>query len=254
MHHPLFRRWLTNAVALLAAVTLTVLLAGRMAGTGVDSLAAPAVDDTAAAEPAVALTADNDLLDRWRDVLRNPGAKTGIAAVSGLRKPVLPSGSTDGLHSLVQIVVPQLLPAGYSDDRRYVITTALDLLFSPLSNIVAGGRWGAYISPLVALGNTAAAVIGDLSGENPDMTAAAWDLAHLPTNLLGGYRNGADLNLAPLARMFTNAGMLPEDFDASSLHIGFGGHSSKTPGLRSHFPRVGALSQVLRHVTLGMPL
>ncbi|WP_264064740.1 hypothetical protein, partial [Mycolicibacterium hippocampi] len=86
MAHPLFRRWLTNAVALLAAVALTVLLAGNMAGSGVDSLAAPAADDpAAAAEPAVALTAEGDLLDRWREVLRNPGAKSGIAAVSGLR-------------------------------------------------------------------------------------------------------------------------------------------------------------------------
>ncbi|ORX08020.1 hypothetical protein AWC30_03655 [Mycolicibacillus trivialis] len=246
------RRWLANAVALVAAVVLTVALTGTLTDSGVGGLAGSAGDGVTArpTEPAVALSANTDLLDRWRDVVAEPGARTGIGLVTALPgSKIVPHGSTDGLHSLTKIIVPQVLPADLGDHSRYLISWAIDLMFSPLSNLVADGRWGAYLSPLVALGSTAVGLVGDLAGENPDPVAATWRLAHLPTDLYGAFRYGADLNLAPLARMFGDAGMLPADFDASALHVGLGGHSTHTPKLRDHFPKLGSLSRLV----LGLP-
>jgi hypothetical protein len=254
MRQPAIRRWITNGVALAGAMALTFVLAGHIAGTGAGNIAGtdttavtPATPPHEVQTPAVQLAAGSDFLDFWGDVLRSPSdAVTNVVAPT----------RTDGIHSIVRAVVPQLLPDNLSDRRRNFITAGFDRLASPLSNLIADSRLGAYISLLVTFGNSAAAFVDDVSGDNPDAKASMLDLMSVPGDLLGGYHNGANLNLGPLVSTLTNAGMFSEgrlkDIDPDSLYIGFGGNAAaKSATLGARFPRIGAYSQIARDVSCG---
>lgn len=257
MPQPTIRRWITNGVALAVAMTLTVFLAGHFTGARTGSIAglgSDAIGVTPAASsqpdarmPDVELTSGFDLLDRWRDVLRTPSG--GSTAATG-DAPAAPARVPDGVHSMIRTVAPQLFPDTMSESKQYLLTEALDLLLTPLSNMIARSRLGFIISPLVALNNSASAFIGHMSGDSPDPMMAMVDLIHVPGDVLNGFHNGADLNLGPLASTLTDAGMLPEDFDTDSLHIGLGGYDYSKA-------RTGTLSRLLHevgHGVLGNPL
>lgn len=241
---------MVNGAALVAAVGLVVALTGSISDAGVGGITGgrSGADGAAVAQPAnqppdVELTAGSDVIDMWRDLFSAPSsAATRIIAPT----------RTDGIHSIVRAVVPQLLPDDLEPGKREFLAALADRLVSPLSNVIADSRLSPYISPMVGLATDAAAFVDHTSGATPDAAAAMLDLIKMPGDALGAYHNGSNLNLGPLASMLANAGLVSEDIDPNSLYIGFSGRAtSPSRGATGRFPRIGALAQIIRDVAVS---
>jgi hypothetical protein len=97
-------------------------------------------------------------------------------------------------------------------DQYVEIAPILNFLSSPLSGIIIGDL-GPFISPFVALGN--------------DITSG--NLADLPADMVGGFLNGATLDLSSLLPAIEQSGGLPiPPGSLTHLDIAFGG--LLTPG------------------------
>lgn len=244
MQHLAQRPWIAAGVALVGA--------GAIAATPVAALPGlPAVH-----LPAVALTADFDPLGAWQDVfdtakanlttltdsavpmvamqqlianLINGDSIDPKAIIDAIAQPdpdisLAPSPltlSNDGLQTLVALVLPQYLPSDFplTTDE---LTPILSFVASPLSGVLMGAL-GPSIAPLVALGNSVTDISDALSGDNPDWSAALQEMTNIPANMLGGYLNGATLDLAGLIPTLTEAGLLPAEMDVTALSYTFGG-------------------------------
>lgn len=119
------------------------------------------------------------------------------------------------------------------------IPTIVDFLSSPASGMLIG-ELGPVISPLVALDNSIQTVIGDLTGSAANPEAALQALLDTPANVLGGFLNGATLNLDSLIPLIEQANLVPLPPGASldSLSFAFGGLLS--PGETSGLGVTGA--------------
>ncbi|OBI03057.1 hypothetical protein A5715_09390 [Mycolicibacter heraklionensis] len=135
--------------------------------------------------------------------------------------------SNDALQALITLVMPQFMPEDFplTTDE---LTPILSFLASPLSGVLIGAL-APSISPLVALGNSIDDISTALSGDTPDLTAALQEVVNIPANMVGGFLNGATINLDALLPSLTEAGLLPEDLDVTALSYTFGGLLS--PGL-----------------------
>jgi len=244
MQHLAHRPWIAAGVALVGA--------GAIAATPVAALPGlPAVHF-----PTVALTADFDPLGAWQDVFDT--AKANVTTLTDSAVPMVamqqlianlingdsidpkaiidaiaqpdtdinlsPSPltlSNDGLQTLVALVLPQYLPSDFplSTDE---LTPILSFMASPLSGVLMGAL-GPSIAPLVALGNSVTEIGNALSGDDADVSAALQEMANLPANMLGGFLNGATVDLAGLIPTLTDAGLLPEEMDVTALSYTFGG-------------------------------
>lgn len=253
MHNVVRSPWIVAGAALvgagaIAATPVTVPVAGLPAGHS----------------PAVALTADFDPFAAWQDVFDT--AKTNAttlwdamsaapmvagqqliadlmngvsidpqAVIDAIVQPSMVTDltisplllSNDALQALIALVMPQYMPDDFplSTDE---LTPVLSFLASPLSGVLIGAL-GPSISPLVALSNSIGEISTALSGDNPDWTAALQDIANIPANMVGGFLNGATLNLDALLPSLTEAGLLPAVLDVTQLSYTFGGLLS--PGL-----------------------
>lgn len=134
--------------------------------------------------------------------------------------PISPLGlSNDGYHTLIALVLPQMLPSDFpipTDQLEPILSFAA----SPLSGVLIGAL-SPSISPLVALGNSVNDISTALAGDNPDWTAALQEVANMPANIVGGFLNGATVNLDALLPLL--ADQLPEGITISSLSYTFGG-------------------------------
>lgn len=245
MQHLAPPAWIAAGIALVGA--------GAIAATPV---VAPLPAPTALHAPDVTLTADFDLFGAWQDVFDT--AKTNMttltdsavpmvamqqlianltngdsvdfkAVLDAIAQPSLdgmlsPSPlflSNDTLQGLIAIVLPQYLPEDSpipADD----LPPILSFLASPLSGVLIGAL-GPSIAPLVALGNSFGEIGDALSGETADWSAALQAMADIPANMLGGFLNGATLDLDALLPILTEQGLLPESMDVSDLSYTFGG-------------------------------
>lgn len=111
-------------------------------------------------------------------------------------------------HDLLFGLLPQFLPA----DMAPIATPIVNFLASPLSAIIIG-QLGPSIAPWVAMMNS----IQD--GDNFNEIMASW---------MGGYLNGATLNLDFLLPLIAQTGLLPEGNEIDHLSFTFGG--LLTPG------------------------
>ncbi|MEZ0384402.1 outer membrane porin GjpA [Mycobacterium sp. pW045] len=245
--------WIVTGAALIGA--------GAIAAAPVT---APLPSLPAAHSSAVALTADFDFFGAWQDVFDT--AKTNAttlwdamsaapmvagqqliadlmngvsidpqAVIDAVVQPSMQTDlpmsplllSNDALQALIALVMPQYMPDDFplSTDE---LTPVLSFLASPLSGVLIGAL-GPSISPLVALSNSIGEISTALSGDNPDWTAALQDIANIPANMVGGFLNGATLNLDALLPTLTEAGLLPAVLDVTQLSYTFGGLLS--PGL-----------------------
>lgn len=108
------------------------------------------------------------------------------------------------------------------------IPEIVNFLASPLSGVLIGAL-GPSVAPLVALANSVEAIGANLGGEDPDAMAVLQELINIPANMFNGWLNGATLNLDFLIPVVSEAGLLPEGADITSLSFAFGG--LLTPGV-----------------------
>jgi hypothetical protein len=244
MQHVLARPWIAAGIALFGA--------GAIAATPV---AAPLPGLPAAHTPAVHLTAGFDPFAAWQDVFTTAQANIATLmdtastpflagqqliadlingtsidpqavfdaiaqpSLDGLLSPTPLGLSNDGFHALLALVLPQYLPSDFpipADD----LSPILSFLASPLSAVMIGAL-APSISPLVAMVNSVTEISDALSGDTADWDAALQGLADLPANMVGGFLNGATLNLDALIPLLSDT--LPEGFGISSLSYTFGG-------------------------------
>lgn len=237
--------WVAAGVALIGA--------GAVAATPVT---VPLPGLTVSHSAAVALTADFDPFGAWQDVFATAKDNAGslwdhMSAVPGVAAQQLiadlingtsidpqavfeaivqPSMSTDelvsplglsndGFHALIALVLPQMLPSDFPIPTD-TLEPILSFAASPLSGVLMGAL-GPSIAPLVALGNSVNDISTALTGDNPDWSAALQDVVNIPANIVGGFLNGATLNLDALLPLL--ADQLPEGVTISSLSYTFGG-------------------------------
>lgn len=116
------------------------------------------------------------------------------------------------------------------------IPTIVDFLSSPLSGVLIGVL-GPEISPWVALANDLSGISTALFGATPDFTTALQDLVNIPADMVGGFLNGATLDLSSLIPAIEHLGLIPLPPGASldGLSITFGGllSAGATSGLDS---------------------
>ena len=127
--------------------------------------------------------------------------------------------SNDLIHTVIAALTPQLLP-----DDFPLSTSTVETLLSFAASSLAGelmAPMGPLISPLVALGNSTVDLFNALFGPDADLTTALQDLINIPADVVGGFLNGATLNLDALLPLI--AGQLPEHTDITSLSYTFGG-------------------------------
>ncbi|WP_154677692.1 outer membrane porin GjpA [Mycolicibacter icosiumassiliensis] len=113
-------------------------------------------------------------------------------------------GSTLAGHGFLLAQVPGYLPAGTDMD---MVNSIINFMVSPLSGIIMG-MLGPGISPWVALLNSI--TDGDSFSE-------------IVANTVGGFFNGATLNLDFLLPSVNDAGFLPAGMSLDHLEFAFGG-------------------------------
>jgi hypothetical protein len=144
-----------------------------------------------------------------------------VATVTGHTLSGDPDAGLLGHYDLVSFL-PTLvdgglipLPEGTDPD---MVTEIVNFLASPASGIIMGAL-GPAISPWIALSNS----ITDGDGFNEIMA-----------NMVGGYFNGATLNLDFVLPMIDDADVLPEGMSMDHLELAFGG--LLTPGEVANAP------------------
>ena len=169
-------------------------------------------------------------------------------------------GSLDGWHYMALNIMPKLLPTENDPRATQVITQVLNVLASPLSGVLIGPA-GPALSPAVALVNSLTAAGAALSAG--DAMAAVQHLINIPANMVGGFLNGANLNLGALVPLINGSGLLTHETTLHDLSIQFGG--LLTPGTAGVDPVTGAanniggsilnaLGQVVTTGVMGFPL
>ncbi|MUL66420.1 hypothetical protein BOO86_18245 [Mycobacterium sp. CBMA 234] len=169
-------------------------------------------------------------------------------------------GSLDGWHYMALNIMPKLLPTENDPRATQVITQVLNVLASPLSGVLIGLA-GPAISPVVALVNSLTAAGAALS--SGDAMTALQHVINIPANVIGGFLNGANLNLGALAPLINGSGLLTHETTLHDLSIQFGG--LLTPGVTGVDPVTGAanniggsilnsLGQVVTTGVMGFPL
>lgn len=156
-----------------------------------------------------------DPLTAWTLNGAGPDADISVDATHALLFPILTNQAGDlapGLFPTIPEPIPEIV----------------NFLASPLSGVLIGAL-GPSIAPLVALFNSVEAISANLGGEDPDSMAALQGLINIPANMFNGWLNGATLNLDFLIPTISEAGLLPEGADITSLSFAFGGMT--TPGL-----------------------
>ncbi len=169
-------------------------------------------------------------------------------------------GSLDGWHYMALNITPKLLPTENDPRATQVITQVLNVLASPLSGVLIGLA-GPAISPVVALVNSLTAAGAALS--TGDAMAALQHVINIPANVVGGFLNGANLNLGALVPLINGSGLLTHETTLHDLSIQFGG--LLTAGVTGVDPVTGAanniggsilnsLGQVVTTGVMGFPL
>lgn len=134
-------------------------------------------------------------------------------------------GSITTGHLVILNQVPGYLPAGTDVD---MVNSILNFMVSPLSGIIMG-LLGPGISPWVALLNSI--TDGD-------------SFSDIIANTVGGFLNGATLNLDSLLPMVNDAGFLPDGMSLDHLEFAFGGLLSTGSVTLTTYQAMGAGGEV----------
>ncbi|MEB3034096.1 outer membrane porin GjpA [[Mycobacterium] nativiensis] len=152
----------------------------------------------------------------------------------GFLNPLSIWSVSDGLsgHQLLYYALTGQFPADLFPAPGEQTQDLINFATSPLSAVLIGAL-GPSIAPMVALNNGVQDIIGNISGDNPDWEAALQGMVNLPANMLGGFLNGATLDLKDLIPLIEQANIvpLPEGTTLNDVSIAFGGLLS--PGLVS---------------------
>lgn len=129
--------------------------------------------------------------------------------------------------------------------------TLLTLLSSPLSGVLMG-LIGPFASPGVALLNSIGDVVQGLGGG--DLSAVAQDLLAIPANVVGGFLNGATLDLGVLLPLLEQLLQVPDGNEIIGASWDFGG--LLTPGITEAGNVGGSAfnSLGLDLIMVGMPM
>ena len=133
---------------------------------------------------------------------------TGIDATSSIASTVQ-DHTLDFLHTEIASLIPSQLPASEAGTVEAII----NVLSSPASGMLIGDL-GPIISPGVGLLNGVEALVAD-----PTLT----NLLALPADVVGGFFNGATLNLDALVPLIGESGILPAGTEIDGLSYAFGG-------------------------------
>ncbi|UVO11586.1 outer membrane porin GjpA [Mycobacterium sp. SVM_VP21] len=138
-------------------------------------------------------------------------------------------GSISPGHAELFSEIPGYIPAG----EQAAAIPIVNFLGSPASGIIMG-MLGPEISPWVALANSISA------GDSLNETLA---------NMVGGYFNGATLNLDSLLPTINGLGLFPKGMAMANLDIGFGGLLS--PGSVGHNADPGVGGSIFNSVGIN---
>ncbi|MBS9534144.1 outer membrane porin GjpA [Mycobacterium sp. M1] len=131
--------------------------------------------------------------------------------------------SLDNNHTLMYWGLTGQMPEGQFPEVPDYVQQVVNFVSSPASGLIMG-QLGPSIAPLVALVNSFQDVSDHLSGTDADPTAALQALINIPANMLGGFLNGATLDLDALVPLIKDAGLpFPEGMSIEHLSLGFGG-------------------------------
>lgn len=134
---------------------------------------------------------------------------SGLEMYGQVTNHTLDGSGSGSNHAFLLTEVPSFLPP---DVDAAMVTQILDFMSSPLSGIIMG--WlGPGISPWVALMNSI--TDGD-------------SFSQIIANTVGGFLNGATLNLDAVLPAVNDAGFLPNGMSLDHLEVAFGG--LLTPG------------------------
>ncbi|MEB3034155.1 outer membrane porin GjpA [[Mycobacterium] nativiensis] len=172
----------------------------------------------------------------------------------------LDNATLDTQHSLLFLYLTNQLGGLGIPGPAEPIPTIVDFLASPLSGVLIGAL-GPEISPWVALANSLTEIGDTLScSASPalcspdDWTTALQDLANIPANMVGGFLNGATLDLGPLIPAIEQLNLVPMPQGASidSLSFTFGGLLS--PGATNGVAMFGSGpgGSILNSVGMGL--
>lgn len=143
----------------------------------------------------------------------------------------LDNATLDTQHSLLFLYLTNQLGGLGIPGPAEPIPTIVDFLTSPLSGVLIGAL-GPGISTWVALANSLTEISDALSCSASaalcgpdDWTTALQDLANIPANMVGGFLNGATLDLSPLIPVIEQLNLvpMPEGASIDSLSFAFGG-------------------------------
>lgn len=124
-------------------------------------------------------------------------------------------------HNLLYVAATgQFDPAYPAPDEA--IQALVNSWTSPLSGVLMGAV-GPVIAPLVALSNSIGEIVAAL--EAADLNAVWEGLINVPANVVGGFLNGATLDLTALIPAIVDLDILPfpAGTEVESLSIAFGG-------------------------------
>ncbi|MEZ0364078.1 outer membrane porin GjpA [Mycobacterium sp. pUA109] len=94
---------------------------------------------------------------------------------------------------------------------------------SPLSGVLIGAV-GPVLSPVLALGDSIQAIVGDLSGPETDPLAALNELINIPAHLTGAFLNGGEsLDLTPLLSLVELPPAVEALVDINNVDLQLGG-------------------------------
>ena len=156
------------------------------------------------------------------------GAKTSAASAQGQGAPARETLclAQDPASDALLARDPFALLTGLMDELGTgspLVTGLLDFSTSPLSGVLLGMA-GPFLSPVVELGNSIQTVVGDLTGDAADPSAALQALIATPANVIGSFFNGATLNLDALIPFIEQTGLVPPDLlSIDSLGLNLGG-------------------------------
>ncbi|MFW0793236.1 outer membrane porin GjpA [Gordonia sp. CPCC 205515] len=159
-----------------------------------------------------------DVAGEMRDNLHKIVTGLSLISADSDTTSVVTNHSVDGLHGLVLQLLPTFLPADSPIDPS-VISAVMNVLASPLSGVLIGMA-GPFVSPPVALLNSALTIAAAIKAGDPD--AAFSDLLATPANVAGSFFNGATLDLSGLTPLINSTGVLGTT-TLNSLDIAFGG-------------------------------
>lgn len=155
-------------------------------------------------------------------VVKNVQAVVRAATLLGVDAgdhPEAAQQSLDGWHDIMLQSIPKLMWSNTPTAVVGVVKEVLNVLSSPISGI-AMGLIGPVASPVVALVNSATAIVSSLMAGH--LADAVQSLINIPAKVAGAVLNGATVNLNGLVPVLNKLGLL-KGTTMHTLSLAFGG-------------------------------